>query len=169
MVAVTTVLRKTVDAGLTEPTCSIRTATTSRLSFGRACEEEQTEPRPMTPHNHLEYVIEEGLNRINWSRVHGWLTSSYWSPGIRLEQIDRAARHSALILGAFKNEEQVGYLRVISDKTRFAYLCDVWVETAHRRRGVAQAMIRYAIEHPDLATVNWLLATADAHALYASL
>jgi ribosomal protein S18 acetylase RimI-like enzyme len=65
--------------------------------------------------------------------------------------------------------EQVGYLRVISDKTRFAYLCDVWVETAHRRRGLARAMVRYAMEHPEFSTVKWLLATLDAHAVYSTM
>src|SRR6266576_5633677 len=102
------------------------------------------------------YIVEEGLGRIDWSRVHAWLTASYWSPGITREQVERAARHSALVLGAFREEEQVGYLRVISDKTRFAYLCDVWVETDHRRRGLARAMVRCAMEHPDLSTVGWV-------------
>ncbi len=125
--------------------------------------------RNMSPRNHLEYVIEEGTRRVNWSRVHGWLSSSYWSPGITREHVERAARHSALVLGAFREEEQVGYLRVISDKTRFAYLCDVWVETDHRRRGLARAMVRCAMEHPDFSTVGWVLATADAHAVYAPL
>ena len=115
------------------------------------------------------YIVEEGLGRIDWSRVHAWLTASYWSPGITREQVERAARHSALVLAAFRAEEQVGYLRVISDKTRFAYICDVWVDVAHRRRGLTRAMVRYAMEHSDFSTVGWLLATADAHSVYATL
>ena len=123
----------------------------------------------MSTRTHESYVLEEGLRRIDWSRVHTWLTASYWSPGITREQVERAARHSALVLGAFIGPEQVGYLRVISDKTRFAYICDVWVDVAHRRRGLARAMVRYAMEHSDFSTVRWLLATADAHSLYATL
>jgi len=115
------------------------------------------------------YVLEEGLSRIDWSRVHAWLTASYWSPGITREQVERAARYSALVLAAFSGQEQVGYLRVVSDKTRFAYICDVWVVAAHRRRGLARAMVRYAMEHADFSTVGWLLATADAHGVYATL
>lgn len=123
---------------------------------------------PVCPRTHHEYII-EGASRIDWSRVHAWLTASYWSPGITKDQVKRAARHSALVVAAFKEQEQVGYLRVISDKTRFAYICDVWVDEAHRRRGLARAMVRSAIEHPDFSTVAWLLATADAHAVYAPL
>jgi len=124
-----------------------------------------TAPAPVPP----GYVVEEGLTNIDWSRVREWLSSSYWSPGITREQVERAARHSSLVLGAFKDGQQVAYLRVVSDKTRFAYLCDVWVEVSHRRRGLAQAMVRRAIEHPDYATVAWVLVTADAHALYEPL
>ena len=123
----------------------------------------------MNARTHESYVLEEGLTRIDWSRVHAWLTTSYWSPRITREQVERAARHSALVLAAFSEREQVGYLRVISDKTRFAYICDVWVDAAHRRYGLARAMVRYALEHPDFSTVGWLLATADAHAVYEPL
>lgn len=73
------------------------------------------------------------------------------------------------MLGAYKNGEQVGFLRVVSDKTRFAYLCDVWVEEKHRGKGLARRMVRLALEHPDFKTVNWLLATLDAHGVYARI
>lgn len=118
---------------------------------------------------HHPYIIEEGPGRMDWSRVHKWLSSSYWCLGITKDQVERAARHSALVVGAYLGEEQVGYLRVISDKTRFAYLCDVWVDETHRRQGLARAMVRYALEHPDFSTAVWMLATADAHGVYAPL
>jgi ribosomal protein S18 acetylase RimI-like enzyme len=120
----------------------------------------------MASWTHHEYAIEEGASHIDWPRVHTWLASSYWSPGISRERVERAARHSALLLSAFKEGQQVAYLRVISDQTRFAYLCDIWVDTAHRRRGLARAMVRCALEHPDFLTVAWMLATTDAHAVY---
>ena len=123
----------------------------------------------MSSRTRHEYVIEEGGSRIDWPRVHSWLTTSYWSPGITRDRVERAARNSALVLGAFIGREQVGYLRVVSDKTRFAYLCDVWVETAHRQRGLAGAMVRCAFEQSEFSTVKWLLATADAHAVYSTL
>ena len=107
------------------------------------------------------YRIEEGLHRMDWGRVHDWLTSSYWSPGITRESVERAASNSALVIGVFGCEhQQVGYARVISDKTRFAYLCDVWVANEHRSKGLGRALVRYAVEHPDFVTVKWMLATA---------
>lgn len=117
----------------------------------------------------MEYEISTDLARIDWDRVHRWLASSYWTPGIARERVQRAAEHSALVIGAFRDGVQAGYARVVSDKTRFAYLCDVWVDQEHRGRGVASLMVQHALEHPDFATVNWLLATLDAHHVYAKL
>ena len=117
------------------------------------------------------YTIREGLDAQDFARVHAWLAATYWTPGIARERVEHAARHSALVLGAFvEGGEQVGFTRVVSDKSRFAYLCDVVVDEAHRRRGIAKALVRYALAHPELATVSsWMLATRDAHTVYAPL
>lgn len=115
------------------------------------------------------YEISTDLSRVDWRRVHAWLSSSYWTPGISLERIKRGSQNSALVIGVFDPHGQVAFCRVISDKSRFAYLCDVWVDSAHRGHGLATRMVRFALDHPDFSTVNWLLATLDAHPVYAKL
>jgi len=53
---------------------------------------------------------------------------------------------------------------------RFAWICDVFVAEAHRGKGLAKAMVRYALEEPEHREIKrWLLATADAHAIYAEV
>ena len=116
-----------------------------------------------------KYTLDDDRSRLDFGRVHGWLASSYWSPGISRERVERAARQSALVLGAYLGREQVAYLRVISDGVRFAYLCDVWVDEGHRGHGLGRAMLRRALDHPDLAVDAWFLATKDAHGVYAAL
>jgi ribosomal protein S18 acetylase RimI-like enzyme len=118
-----------------------------------------------------DVVFREGLDGVDFARVHAWLSSSYWTPGITRERIEHASRNSALVLSAFASDgAQIGFLRVVSDKTRFAYLCDVWVDEAHRGRGLARALVRHAMKHPDFATVStWTLATKDAQLVYAPL
>ena len=86
-----------------------------------------------------------------------------------MDRIKRGAANSALVLGAYVGTEQVGFLRVVSDKSRFAYICDVWVDEKHRGKGIARQMVSYALAHPDFSTVNWLLATVDAHKVYSKL
>jgi GNAT superfamily N-acetyltransferase len=59
-------------------------------------------------------------------------------------------------------------LRVVSDNTTFAWVCDVIVDDAYRGRGVGRAMVRFAQQHPDLQGLRrWILATRDAHGVYA--
>jgi GNAT superfamily N-acetyltransferase len=44
------------------------------------------------------------------------------------------------------------------------------VDEAHRGKGIARAMVRFALEHPQLENVTrWMLATRDAHGVYAAL
>lgn len=128
-------------------------------------------------HAHGAYTIDDDPARIDFARVHAWLASTYWSQGVARETVERAARYSALVIGVYAapssgsaRAEQVGYLRVVSDRTTFAWVCDVFVDDAHRGAGLARAMVRFALAHPDFQGLRrWLLATADAHGVYKAI
>lgn len=116
------------------------------------------------------YVIDDSFDRLDFNILRQWLSATYWTPGISQEEIVKGAKHSAIVVGCYHGGSQVGFLRVISDKTRFGYFCDVFVDESHRKRGIARAMMRYVMDHPDFADVyQWLLATKDAHGVYAPL
>jgi GNAT superfamily N-acetyltransferase len=56
---------------------------------------------------------------------------------------------------------------MVTDKTTFAYLCDVYVLEEHRGRGVSKQLMAYVMQHPDLQGLRrMMLATLDAHGLY---
>lgn len=108
--------------------------------------------------------------RIDLDRVHGWLASSYWTPGIAREQVERQNAGSHC-LGAYHPEHgQVGFARVISDRASFAWLADVWVDEEVRGQGIGRRMVSWFVDHPGYATVRrFALTTADAHGVYAAL
>lgn len=119
---------------------------------------------------HGDVEIDDSLLRIDLQLVRTWLADSYWSPGISQQVVDRAARNSAMVIGAYLAGRQVGFTRVVSDKTTFAYLCDVIVDSDHRGNGIGRAMVRFALDHPDFQVLRkWILATRDAHGVYQSV
>jgi GNAT superfamily N-acetyltransferase len=117
--------------------------------------------------NHKDYRISDDPRQIDFKKVTEWLAASYWTPGIGQPEVEKGARNSSLVIGVYSQNEQVGYGRVASDKTRFAYFMDVFVEPSHRNQGIAQAILRFAMNHPAHQSVyQWLLATRDAHKVY---
>ncbi|MBM3839895.1 MAG: GNAT family N-acetyltransferase [Verrucomicrobia bacterium] len=113
------------------------------------------------------YQISTDLARMNLDLIHGFLRSSYWAKDIQRDVVEKSLRHS-LCFGAFCSDRQIGFARVITDRATFAYLADVFVIPEHRRRGVAQMLVKAILDHPDLQGLRrFLLATDDAHGLYA--
>ena len=113
------------------------------------------------------YEISTDSSRLDLGAIHAFLSQAYWSPGIPRATVERAIANS-LCFGAFRQGQQVGFARVVTDKATFAYLCDVYVLEAHRGRGVAGQLMDQVMRHPHLQGLRrMMLATLDAHALYA--
>src|SRR5271157_346606 len=118
--------------------------------------------------NKIEYLIKDGFNEMDFDKVTEMLKGAFWSVGIKKYEVIQGAKNSALLVGAFtKDNKQIGYARAVSDKTRFAYIMDVYVDVNYRKLGIGQAMMSHLLNHPDLKDVySWLLATKDAHGVY---
>lgn len=113
--------------------------------------------------------IREGYENMDFTKVTDMLSKAYWSPGIGKDEVMNGAINSALVVGAFFGNEQIGYARAISDKTRFAYISDVYVDERYRGHGLGQRLVEYILNHESLKDVyQWMLATRDAHSLFAT-
>ncbi|MHB8067755.1 MAG: GNAT family N-acetyltransferase [Desulfobaccales bacterium] len=100
--------------------------------------------------------------------IQHMLAKVFWSPNITKNEILKGIRNSALAVGAYTEDgQQIGFLRVVSDEVRFAYILDVVVREDHRRQGLGQKMVKFALAHPQLQDVyQWVLKTLDAHGVY---
>jgi len=108
------------------------------------------------------YEITCDKSRLDIGAIHGFLTQSYWSPGIPRAVVERAIDNS-LCFGVFYEGKQIGFARAITDKATFAYLADVYVLPEHRGKGVSLRVLEHIIQHPDLRGLRrMLLATRDA-------
>jgi GNAT superfamily N-acetyltransferase len=119
---------------------------------------------------HEGYTFSSDPARLQVPVIHGFLTGCYWAEGIPEDTVRRSLAHS-LCFGVYAPSfAQVGFARVITDRATFAYLADVFVLEEHRGRGLAARLVRLILAHPDLQGLRrFLLATRDAHGLYAQV
>lgn len=117
-------------------------------------------------HHRDQYTISTHPAKLDISAVHEFLANCYWSKGIPREIVERAIKHS-LCFGLYDDGKQIGFARVISDFTTYAYLCDVYVLESHRGKGLGTWLISCVMKHPDLQGLRrFTLLTRDAHGLY---
>jgi len=114
------------------------------------------------------FLISTDKARIDLAFVHDFLSnSSYWAKNIPLEVV-KASIENSVCFGIYEEDQQVGFARVITDKATIAYLGDVFVAETYRGRGLSKWLMASILAHPELQGFRrWLLATADAHTLYA--
>jgi GNAT superfamily N-acetyltransferase len=113
------------------------------------------------------FFVSTDKNLLDFDVIHGYLKRSYWSENIPLEIVKNAAKHS-ITFGIYTYENaQVGYCRVVSDQSTFAYLCDVFVLEEYRGLGLSKFLMECIMGLPEFQNLRgWFLATNDAHGLY---
>jgi GNAT superfamily N-acetyltransferase len=114
-----------------------------------------------------EYTITTDHERLDLAVIHNFISSqSYWGQGRKIETVKRSLDHS-LNFGVFKDNQQVGFARVVTDFATFAWVADVFILDEHRGKGLAKWLMETILAHPDLQGFRrWVLATKDAHELY---
>jgi GNAT superfamily N-acetyltransferase len=102
--------------------------------------------------------------------VHAYISGeSYWGRGRPRALVERAIRGSARVVGLYRDREQVGFARAVSDGAIIAYLADVYVLSDWRGRGLGVELVREILDTDFGPNVRWLLHTADAQGMYAKL
>jgi GNAT superfamily N-acetyltransferase len=114
------------------------------------------------------YRLSDDKAELQIDAIHGFLTTSYWSPGIPRRIVERAIEHSWCVGVYDLAGTQVAFARLVTDRATFAYLCDVFVLPQARGLGLSKAIVDFFVSHPELQDLRrWMLATRDAHGLYA--
>jgi len=124
--------------------------------------------RPTYPDGEYKgYVFTSDKKRLDLDYLYNLLCiPSRYSTGLPPERLPLIVEHS-LCFSIFHEGKQVGFARVISDHSEFASLWDVFIDDAHRAKGVGQALLKYIFAHIELRGIfRWFLMTEDAHGLY---
>ncbi|MDR2205484.1 MAG: GNAT family N-acetyltransferase [Flavobacteriaceae bacterium] len=113
------------------------------------------------------YLITTDTSKMDVDTIHQYLSEeSYWAKNIPLNVVKRFMQHSFCFAVIF-NEKQIGFARLITDYTTFAYLADVFILPEFRGKGLSKKLLKFIHANPELQGLRrWILATRDAHELY---
>jgi GNAT superfamily N-acetyltransferase len=113
------------------------------------------------------YVLTDDAARVDVDRVHRWLADeSYWATGRSHELVSRSIAGS-LPYSILAGDEQVAFARVVTDGATFAWVCDVFVDQAHRGHGLGGWLVDSIVaDMTARGILRLLLATKDAHEVY---
>lgn len=120
-----------------------------------------------TDWQHGEYIVSTDPSRLDIALIHRCLsTEAYWAIGRSRETVELAWKNS-LPFGIYRNKQQLGFARVVTDYATFAWLADVFVLPEHRGYGLSKLLLQDIFSHPELQGLRrWVLATRDAQELY---
>lgn len=114
------------------------------------------------------YTISTDKSKLDVAAIHDYLSNrSYWGQGRTIETIRKSIDNS-LCFGMY-NEDQlfVGFARVVSDFTIFAYLLDLFILEKFRKQGLGKRLVDHIINDGVFKDIHfWRLDTKDAHELY---
>lgn len=115
------------------------------------------------------YRLSADPGQLDLELVHHWLaTDAYWAIG-RPADCTRRAFDGSVAVGIYHGGRQVAVARLVTDRATFVWLCDVYVDRAHRGLGLGRCLAGWATDWAGRHGVRKVrLATADAHGVYAA-
>jgi|SRR5580704_1813660 GNAT superfamily N-acetyltransferase len=113
------------------------------------------------------YWVSDDPALLDVARIHGWMSNeSYWAQGRSYEVMARAIEHS-LSVGLYAPDgSQAGYARMVTDRATFAWLCDMFVDAAHRQHGLGSFLVAQTVGHPDVASIRQVLMAKPGRTIY---
>src|SRR3990167_3481900 len=119
------------------------------------------------------YYFSTKKSILDKNKEHIWrlLKDSFWSKNVPIEYIERFIKYSLCFGVHEKSSNQlIGFGRIISDYTTYAYICDTIIDPKHRGKGIGKALVTQMMSHPDLQGLKtWMLRTTEeARKIYES-
>ena len=98
-------------------------------------------------------ILTTDLDLIQVEAAYELLKSMPWVDGMALETLERAMANS-LCFGALRDGRLIGFARVVTDRTTYAYLTDVVIAAEFRGQGIGSRLIQSVLDHPELQNLR---------------
>lgn len=114
-----------------------------------------------------KFYISTDKDKLDVKLILDFLNNdSYWAKGRSIETIQKSIENS-LCFGIYKDSQQIGFARVVTDYSVFAWILDVFILKEFREQGLGVKLMESIMNHEELQNLQrWGLATDDAHGLY---
>lgn len=115
-----------------------------------------------------DFFISTDKSKLNIGVIYNYLSKeSYWAKNIPMKTVKKSIKGSCCF-GVYHKSEQVGFARVVTDHATFGYIADVFILDEYRGKGLSKWLMETIMNYPELQGLRrWMLATRDAHGLYA--
>ncbi|MDA9774449.1 GNAT family N-acetyltransferase [Saprospiraceae bacterium] len=111
-------------------------------------------------------IVSTDKTKLDRKLIYTFLEKSYWAKGRSRDDIDISIENS-VSFGLYDKGKQIGFARVLTDYSVFAYIMDVFIIESQQGRGYGKFLMDHIMNFPSFSRVNtWALGTSTAHDLY---
>jgi GNAT superfamily N-acetyltransferase len=112
-----------------------------------------------------DFTISDDRRRVDIDVVSNLLARSYWGHKRPRNVVEELIQDS-LCFSLFRNGEQIGFGRVVTDYTVFSWLSDLIITEAYRGLGLGRWLMTCIVNHPRIVRTQFVLQTGSAYGLY---
>ena len=111
------------------------------------------------------FTISLEKKHVNIDTLHDMLSHSYWAKDRSREDVEKSVANS-LCFSLLKDEEQIGFARVLTDTMAYAIILDMIIREDFRGQGLGKWLVQCICDHPDVSPLRQVLWTIDADDFY---
>ena len=112
-----------------------------------------------------DFLITSDHNRVDIDALHAMLSQTYWAKDRSRDAVAKSVENS-LSFSVFKGDEQVGFVRAITDGITYAVILDMIIREDFRGQGLGKWLVQCIDEHPEIVPLRQVLWTVDADDFY---
>jgi N-acetylglutamate synthase-like GNAT family acetyltransferase len=111
------------------------------------------------------YTISSERKHVDIDTLHDMLRSSYWAKNRSRKAVEKSVETS-LCFSLLKGEEQIGFVRVLTDTMAYAIILDMIIREEFRGQGLGKWLMQCICDHPEVKPLRQVLWTGDADDFY---
>lgn len=112
-----------------------------------------------------EFTISDDREKLDLGAVTKLLGETYWGHRRPPQIIPRLIENS-MCFSLFSKGEQIGFARLVTDRSVFSWLSDLVIQQTFRGKGLGRWFMGCILSHPDVSGTQFVLQTRTAHKFY---